>query len=212
MPPTDKKPVPIRLTTERFLLRSLEPSDANERFAAWLADPEIMRPLNKPLSHLTVEQLKGIIQVCDGINNFQIGIFDRQSKSHIGNFYVSLDYVHHSATFDVLIGDTGFWGTKVVNECRAALLDHFFRVRGVEKVVGRPLARNFPSVFNYKTQGWHLEGILKSHWKSFYGEGRLDQYQFCMLKDEWRSRQKASQTKPKQKKSGRKKSAARQRS
>ncbi len=208
MPPTDKKPVPVRLTTERFLLRSLEPGDATERFAAWLADPEVMKPLNKPSSQLTVQQLQGIILACDGINTFQIGIFERRSKTHIGNFYVYLDNVHQLATFDVLIGDTGFWGSKVVNECRAALLDHFFRVRGVEKVIGRPLARNFSSVFNYKTQGWHLEGILKSHWKSFYGEGRLDQYKFSMLKDDWRSRQKANQPtpkQPKQKKGGRKK-------
>lgn len=211
MPPTDKKPIPIRLTTERFLLRSLEANDASERFGAWLADPGVMKPLNKPTSQLSIQQLRSIIQAVDGINNLQIGIFERRAKTHIGNFYASIDHAHQSATLDVLIGDTGYWGSKVVNECRAALLDHFFRVRGVEKVIGRPLARNIPSVFNYKVQGWHLEGVLKSHWKSFYGEGRLDQYQFCMLKDEWRSRQGAGQTKTKQKRGGRKKSSARQR-
>ena len=212
MPPTDKKPVPIRLTTERFLLRSLELSDATERFAAWLADPEVMKPLNKPTSQLTVQQLQAIIRAVDGISNFQIGIFERRSKTHVGNFYASIDDVHQTATFDVMIGDTGYWGGKVVNECRAALLDHFFRVRGIEKVIGRPLVRNFPSVFNYKAQGWHLEGILKDQWRSFYGEGRLDQYQFCMLKDEWRSRRLTGQAKAKAKKGGRKETSARQRS
>ena len=151
-----------------------------------------MKPLNRQPSRLTPQQLAAVILACDGINNFQVGIFERKSNTHIGNFYIGVDAVHQSATLDVLIGDTGHWGNKVVNECRAALLDHFFRVRGVEKMIGRPLTRNIPSVFNYKTQGWRLEGVLRSHWKSFFGEGRLDQYQFSMLKDEWRDLQKAN--------------------
>jgi ribosomal-protein-alanine N-acetyltransferase len=80
----------------------------------------------------------------------------------------------------------------VVNEVRAALLDEFFERRGTEKASGTPLARNFPAVFNYKAQGWRLEGVLKGQCKSVVDGSRLDQYQFGMLRDEWRARKGAA--------------------
>jgi len=86
-----------------------------------------------------------------------------------------------------VIGDKEYWGKKVVLETRPVLIDHFFNERGIDKIVGQPLARNIPAIFNYKTEGWQLEGVLKSHRKSMADGKRLDQMQFAMLKDEWRA-------------------------
>ena len=71
---------------------------------------------------------------------------------------------------------------------RAALLDHFFLFDNLEKAVGKPLARNFPMIFNYKVQGWKLEGILRSHLVSRATGDRLDQCEFGLLRDEWINR------------------------
>jgi len=49
-----------------------------------------------------------------------------------------------------------------------------------------PLSRNFPAVFNYKAQGWRHEGTLRGHRRSIVDGTRLDQYQFGLLRDEWR--------------------------
>lgn len=54
-----------------------------------------------------------------------------------------------------------------------------------ELPLGRPLARNFPAVFNYRAQGWRLEGILKAHRRVHDSERRLDQYEFGLTKAEW---------------------------
>ena len=135
-----------------------------------------------------------MIVACDGISDFQIGIFEREVGKHIGNYMIELDLGNRSATISVMIGDKTYWGDKVVLETRAALLDHFFSERGAEKMIGLPLVRNFPAVFNYKAQGWRLEGIMKGQMKSSLGEGRLDQYQFALLKDEWLAVRKAERT------------------
>ena len=105
----------------------------------------------------------------------------------IGFFMVDADQTHLHATFNVVIGEKGWWGKGVVNEVRHALLDHFFEQRGMEKACGMPLARNFPAIFNYKAQGWRHEGTLRGQCRSVADGSRLDQFQFGLLRDEWRA-------------------------
>jgi RimJ/RimL family protein N-acetyltransferase len=179
---------PVALTTPRFLLRNLLPGDASDRYLAWAADSEVMGPLNVPVVRMTRQQLADYISGFDGETRFLIGIFLRDDNSHIGFYMIETDPIHSLANFNVVIGDKEFWGKKVVLETRPFLLDHFFEHRGIEKVYGQPLARNIPAVFNYKAEGWRLEGVFKSHRKSMSDGKRLVQMQFAMTRDEWRAR------------------------
>ena len=187
-PGTFTRAQPVRLTTPRFLLRNLAPSDASDRYLSWAADSEVMGPLNVAAVRMTKQQLAGYIGSFDGTTRFLIGIFVRENERHIGFYMIETDPGHGLANFNVVIGDKEFWGKKVVLETRPALLDHFFAQRGIEKAIGSPLARNIPAIFNYKAEGWQLEGILKGQRKSVKDGSRLDQMQFAMLKSEWLAR------------------------
>jgi RimJ/RimL family protein N-acetyltransferase len=189
-PPSGK---PVLLQTERFELRSLKPVDASERWLRWASDPEVMGPLNSPTRALKREELMSYIASADNINRYLIGIFDKVSRIQIGFFMIEVENAHRLATFNVVIGEKPWWGKGVINETRAALLDHFFEQRGIEKACGTPLTRNFPAVFNYKAQGWRHEGTLRGQRLSVSDGSRLDQYQFGILRSEWRAaRAKAS--------------------
>jgi RimJ/RimL family protein N-acetyltransferase len=178
---------PIRLETRRFLVRTLTPLDANPRWIAWAADREVMDPLNVAVRAWSTPELQRYIAGYDQTAHLLVGVFDKKSGDQIGFYMIDIDPQHRLATFSVVIGDRAFWGEKVVNETRAALLDHVFTKRGVDKAVGNPLARNFPAIFNYRAQGWRLEGILKAHRAAYDGPGRIDQYAFALSKDEWRA-------------------------
>ncbi len=88
----------------------------------------------------------------------------------------------------MIIGEKGWWGKGVVNEARAALLDHFFEQRGMAKACGGPLSRNFPAIFNYKAQGWIYEGTLRGQFRSVVDGSRIDQLRFRLFPDEWRTK------------------------
>jgi RimJ/RimL family protein N-acetyltransferase len=183
---------PVFLKTERFLLRNLAPADASERYLGWAADSQVMGPLNVKPTRMTREQLAAYIASFDGISRFLIGIFVLDGNLHIGFYMVEIDPFHDVANFNVVIGDKAYWSRKVVSETRPALIAHFFEDRGIEKAFGQPLARNIPAIFNYKAEGWRLEGILKAHRKSVTDGKRLVQMQFAMTKDEWRSRRSSA--------------------
>jgi RimJ/RimL family protein N-acetyltransferase len=178
----------VRIDTPRFYLRTLRPADASERWLAWARDPEVMDPLNSPEREMTIPRLQKYIARHDQVRRLMIGVFDRKNDLHIGFYLIELDERHKLATLNVVIGDRAYWGQRVVLETRAALLDFLFQKRGVEKAMGMPLARNFPAIFNYRAQGWRLEGVLKSHRKSWRGDGRLDQLQFGLTRKEWRDK------------------------
>lgn len=182
-----------RIDTERFYLRLLQVSDASQRWIGWMADPEVMKPLNSQISDVTMTRLQGTISRYDQVNKPMIGIFDREKELHIGAYMIKLDAKNRLANFNVMIGDKSYWGQRVVLETRAALLDYFFKRRNLAKATGTPFARNFPSVFNYRAQGWRLEGILKEHSELRHTPGRLDQLMFAMLKDEWIERRTKKQ-------------------
>ncbi len=178
---------PVRLETRRFIVRTLTPLDANPRWIAWAADKEVMDPLNVAVRAWSTPELQRYIAGFDQVAHLLVGVYDKKGGNQIGFYMIDVDPQHRLATFNVVIGDRAFWGEKVVNETRAALLDYVFTRRGVDKAVGHPLARNFPAIFNYRAQGWRLEGILKAHRAAFDGSGRLDQYSFALSKDEWRA-------------------------
>jgi [ribosomal protein S5]-alanine N-acetyltransferase len=176
----------IKLRTKRFALRTLRQDDASESWLAWLQDPEVMDPLNLPARKMTLADIRSYIASFNNDSRSLVGIFERAGKTLIGFFMIEVDHIHRLVTFNVLIGDKAWWGKGVVNEARAALLDHVFKEWKMEKACGAPFARNFAAILNYKAQGWRHEGTLRSHRVSLIDGTRTDQFQFGLLRSEWR--------------------------
>lgn len=183
---------PVHLTTERFVLRSLSASDISDRWGGWSDDRDIVTPLNIAQRRMTKDDLRRYVARFDNENSYLIGVFTKAMTLHIGFFVIDVNRVHGTASFNLVIGDKSYWGKGVVNEARAALLDEFFENRSIEKAYGTPLARNHPAVFNYKAQGWKLEGIHVGQCRSVTDGSRLDQYHFGMLRTTWRQRKEAA--------------------
>jgi RimJ/RimL family protein N-acetyltransferase len=184
MPPGKKL---ISLRTKRFDLRTATPNDAGDVWLGWTRDPEVMGPLNVPVRQMSKYELASYIGSFDNVNRHLIVVLEKGASIPIGFFMVETEAVHRVANFNVVIGDKSWWGKGVVNEARAALLDYFFEQQGIEKACGSPLARNFPAVFNYKAQRWRHEGTLRGQRVSTTDGKRLDQFQFGLLRSEWRA-------------------------
>ena len=178
---------PLCLETQRYIVRSMTSADVSDRFIAWTRDPEVIQTLNLPLREVQRGEFVRYVQRFDNKASFGLGIFAKNEDRHIGFYSALCDLRQATAITNVVIGERDCWGKGVVIETRAAILDFLFERLAMHKVWGKPFARNFPAVFNYKAQGFTCEGVLREHLKSVTG-GRIDQLVFGLLRHEWRAR------------------------
>ena len=183
--------LPLQLETERFVMRSLVPEDATERYLAWLCDADVVRWLNSRFSNHDLSSIRSYITRHDNRTSFHVGVFDAGSGLHIGNHSVYHESTHQSAQINVMIGDKNYWGSGVVLETRAALLDWLFRTLNVYRIWGTPFAKNAPALFNYRRQGFKLEGVMRAARRVSDAE-RLDIAIFSLLRNEWAGRREST--------------------
>lgn len=177
---------PIRLETDRFILRPLERTDVTGRLVRWLHDDELLRYVELPERPSTNDFLRFMRQF-DNVTNFLLGIFEKSDERLLGFYQVHTDPKLGRASTEVMIGDRSHWGTNTVFETRTRLLDYLFDTLGLYRVYGTVHARNLPALFNYKALGFTCEGILRGHATTSDGD-HADVYFFGMLRDEWLGR------------------------
>jgi ribosomal-protein-alanine N-acetyltransferase len=175
---------PLRLETERYVVRSMAHEDVCEDYLAWTKDEEIMTGVNSAPSSMTVEDLHKYIDRFNNKTSFHFGVFLRETGRLIGFYSCYWERRHNLASTNVVIGDKAYWGKGAVLETRDAIIDFLFDRLKVGKIWGNPMARNVPSVFNYKAQGFRCEAVLKRHRVSPTGE-RVDQFMFGLFPEEW---------------------------
>lgn len=177
---------PVRLETERFVLRPLERADVTGRLVRWLHDDELLRYVELPERPSTNDFLR-FMRRFDNVTNFLLGIFEKPDERLLGFYQVHTEPKLGRASTEVMIGDRRHWGTNTVFETRTRLLDHLFDTLGLYRVYGTVHARNLPALFNYKALGFTCEGILRGHAVTS-DEDHTDVYFFGMLRDEWLGR------------------------
>ena len=174
----------LQVQTERFVLRSLVPADADEVYTSWWNDAEIQQGFNSPPRNWNRERAARHIQQFNNKDKFHLGIYTKDIGQLIGFFAMFVDHAQIVTKTNVCIGNKTYWGQDVVLEVRARMLDFLFNRLAMEKVEGEILGRNLPSIYNYKAQGFTAEGVRRKQIKTFDG-GRTEIYHFGLLKQEW---------------------------
>jgi RimJ/RimL family protein N-acetyltransferase len=172
---------PIVLETDRLKLRSLRPSDASRRYLKWIADPEVMTPLNMPARELNLGELAAYIASFDDRQRYLVGIFEKEGDRHIGILMVEVNSQHRLAKLSFLIGEADWRGKGALREAGAALIAHLFAERSIEKIKAQAMADNTASQATLEALGFQAEGLMPGEVRSFVDGTRLDQYLYGLL-------------------------------
>lgn len=174
------------MRTENLILRPLTEQDVTERYVGWLNDAEVNRFLEVRWRPQNLAKVRRYVAGHDNVDNFIFGIFAEPDESHVGNFSLKVEENHRRATLGVMIGDRNYWGQGIVLEARARILDFIFAEMPVDKVTGGCYQTNVHAVFNYKRQGWELDGIRRA---DRLDQGRrVDVINFAMFREAWLNR------------------------
>lgn len=179
---------PVKLKTEHFVLRSLEPGDITQHYVDWWNDPQVMEGIARPDRKTTVqEQRRRLANFYDNRKNFQWGIFENTENRLIGFVDIICTPYHRTAKMNTVIGERQLWGQNVLLELADAGMTFIFETLGMEKIIGRARARNFATVYINKAMGLSVEAVLRGEWR--YPDGRrVDVLAFGLLREDWRSR------------------------
>ena len=148
---------------ERIYLRRLTENDASEAYVRWMNDPDINQYLESRFYVQTIESTKTFIRSVTNDNNYQFGIFIKETDQHIGNIKIgSINHYHKYADIGFLIGEKEYWGKGIASEAIKLATDFAFRTLKLHKLWGGAYAPNVGSMKAFLKNGYVEEGVKKS--------------------------------------------------
>ncbi len=179
---------PVRLETERFVLRSMTPADVTPAFASWFSDPKVNEHLFLPPQAKAGRAEDFARQMLAGADNktrFLLGVFLKQTGVQIGYVRFVVDPRNRHVIPTTVIGDREWWLRRVPGELFTALTPFFFDELGLNKIVITAYSENDLVARILKFVGYVQEGYFREH--EWTGERFRDVVQFGRLASEWRS-------------------------
>lgn len=153
------------LKGEKIYLRRLTEEDASDDYVSWMNDPEINQYLESRFYEQTIESTKAFIRSVTNDNNYQFGIFDKETDKHIGNIKIgSINHYHRFADIGFLIGEKSYWGKGIATEAIGLATDFAFNKLKLHKLWGGAYSPNMGSVKAFLKNGYQQEGAKKNQY------------------------------------------------
>lgn len=153
------------LQGDRIFLRRLTEDDASEDYVRWMNDPDINQYLESRFYTHTIESTKSFIRSVTNKNNYQFGIFVKETGKHIGNIKIgSINQYHRYADIGFLIGEKDYWGKGIATEAIRLATDFAFNSLKLHKLWGGLYSSNIGSLRAFQKNGYEQEGIKKSQY------------------------------------------------
>ena len=150
---------------ERIYLRRLTEDDATEDYVRWMNDPDINQYLESRFYTHTIESTKAFVRSVTNDNNYQFGIFLKDSGKHIGNIKVGgINHYHRFADIGFLIGEKEYWGKGIATEAIRLATDFAFNTLNLHKIWGGLYSPNIGSLKAFEKNGYEQEGVKKSQY------------------------------------------------
>lgn len=180
----------VRIDAGDYLIRTITTDDASDRWAGWLADPEVARLLNAPPRRMSKLEIVTYIRSFDQRSELLWGIFDQRSGLHIGFFTVSADYNRSRGLVSLLIGAAEYRNRGVLSVIRRHFAEYFFETLGLKMMLATALAHNHIIIDTLIKGGWKTDKVLKHYATAHANGSKLDLCLMSLSRDIWRARNK----------------------
>lgn len=170
---------------EMVYLRPLAPEDINEKYVAWVNDPDVGRYLEVTNFPRTLEQIRSYYeQISAAPNEIMLAIVDKQSDLHIGNIKLGpINWVHRKATLGILLGERAFWGRGVGAEATRLMVEYGFFRLNLHRIDLGVFSEHAAAIRCYEKVGFKPEGRLR---EALYKDGAFtDHISMGLLRSEY---------------------------
>jgi RimJ/RimL family protein N-acetyltransferase len=176
----------IRIFSDHYLVRTIKPDDASERWASWASDPELVYMMNMSPLTWTTHDVADYIKKYDQRSRLLLGIFERDTWKHIG--VIAAEIRHGDQVLgNMFIGDPQYRNKGVITEILVPCRDYFFDKLDIKIMRGTVLARNHVMTALLLKTGFTLDQTVKNYVKSKSDDSMLDLCMFSLTRDAWRA-------------------------
>lgn len=173
---------PIKITTSRFEIETLNSKLIDNTILEWVQQPSIARQFPDLGRQLEIDDLRKHLTRMTNRQKCYFLTKVRQTGERIG-FLVAEFGPGQSMTTHHALGNRRWWGKGVVHEARGGFIEAMFRM-GVHKVIGLPRASSRSAVQTYRDQGFVQEGVLRDRYLNKGGTYE-DAIIFGLLQSDW---------------------------
>ncbi|MDA0629893.1 MAG: GNAT family protein [Proteobacteria bacterium] len=147
----------------RIYLRRLTEQDVSQDYLDWFQDEAVTEFLDsRSLTHASVVDY--IKTGADSRTHYVYGIFDKDTKRHIGNLKIGpIQWQQLISDLVCVIGARDFWGKGLAKESIRLGNRIAFDIYGMRKVSGGIASGNVGSIKAYTGADWVIEAIMKGH-------------------------------------------------
>jgi RimJ/RimL family protein N-acetyltransferase len=176
----------IRIDCGKYLVRTIKPDDASDRWASWNTDPGAVESLNTRSRTLSKADLLQYIRSFDQWSHWLLGIFEKQTRTHIGIIRIDVDYAANRSHVAVLIGEAAYRNSGATAAVFMSCLDYVFETVGLTHMTASVLSRNRVTMDYLLKAGWKLATAQTKSVRSNAHGAPLDLHNMVLSREAWR--------------------------
>jgi len=177
----------LRFDCGKYFVRTIKREDASDRWAAWLSDPWATRAMNSPAQSMQKKDIVNYIRQFDQRSRLLLGIFEKDTRTHVGIIRVDADYVTMECLVSLFIGEPDYRSRGLMSEVSISTFDYVFEKTETRKLTASTLARNELIKSYLIGAGWQLDQTHKGEIKSTSDGAMLDLCSFSITRERWRA-------------------------
>ena len=160
------------LYSERLLLRPFLEADICDAYIVGVNNTEIVRLTEARHQQWSRDDIVQYVRACNqGEFSDLIGLFDRESHTHLGNIRLSgFSRIHRRIDLGIMIYNLNYQGRGLGTEALLALDAYVFDELALHRICADYYSINAASARMFEKAGWRIEGIFREH---FYLDGRF---------------------------------------
>ena len=147
------------IISERFVLRHLSETDANENYLKWFNDKDVKNFIVSASNTHDINHLKEYIRQRQNRNDILfLGIFEKESYFHIGNIkYEPISFENNYAVMGILIGEKAFRNKGVAKEVLLISSEWLKKHYNIKKILLGVEKNNLSAIKSYKDLGFKIK-------------------------------------------------------
>ncbi len=172
------------LEGNQIYLRQIELNDCNEKYVAWLNDPEVNRYLETKWSEQNIDSIRSFVESqreCS--SSILFAMVHKDNEEHIGNIKIGPIHPHYLyADISYFIGEKRYWHLGIATEAIRLICKFGFDELLLHRIEAGAYDYAVGSWKALEKCGFQREGILREH--VIFEGNYIDVYKYGLFKNE----------------------------